>query len=201
MQNPKIYLITGGLLLLIASIIPFLFSGHAEIIERFEGPIPFIPTNGINKTVRHYIETEPSRFVLLIGGPSQSGKSRLIDILHKESVENYRLSIRIDAGQVNSIEELMEFVKVALVEGLAPIQTSISFKNDENLEMTENIPKNHKMTPEQKSAKIYQALIRTIDESYKNGFSERKTLFQFPDVTDIFHPIIFIHNYDRISTL
>lgn len=204
MQNLKIYLIVGGLLLLICSIIPFILSGDTEIIERFEGPIPYIPTTGINKTVRHYIETKPSRFVLLLGGPSQSGKSRLIDILHKESVENLRLSIRIDGGQANSIEDLMNFVKVGLVEGLAPIQSSISFKNDENLQITENIPKNQKMTNEQKMAKIYQALVHAIDLSYKNGFSERNIhrFFEILEaVSEFLHPIIFVHNYDRISTI
>lgn len=204
MQNLKIYLIIGGLLLLVVSLFSYLFSGSIEIIERFEGPIPFIPTAGINKTVRHYIETKPSRFVLLIGGPSQSGKSRLIDMLHQESIDNSRLSIRIDAGQANSIEDLMDFVKVGLVEGLAPIQTSINFKNVENFDMTETSTRKEKMNTEQKMTKLYKALVKSIDSCYKNGFSERNIhrFFEILEiVSDNFHPIIFVHNYDRISLL
>lgn len=203
MDKTKIYLFISSLVLLIGGLVSFYFSRRKEVIDRFEGPIPFVFTAGVNKTVRHYITTKPSRYVLFIGGPAQSGKSRLIDILAQESSENNRLVLKIDAGQANSIEDFMNFLQVSLVRGLTPIRSSIDVRTIDQ-EFDEKASINQKESNQIKTAKLYQMLKKSIDDSYSFGFSERsihKFFNLLESVSDKLNPIIFIHNYDRIIDL
>ncbi|OHT14226.1 hypothetical protein TRFO_15531 [Tritrichomonas foetus] len=205
MQNSRIFIIFSGVVLLSAGIISYFLQPVPEKIDRFEGPIPFIYTSSINKTVRHYIETRPSRFVLLIGGPSNSGKSRLIDILAQESIENSRLVIKLDVNAASSIEEFAKFLKVALVEGLTNIRSSISANKIKNVNNEIDMAEESQQTvSDPKIAKLFNILERNIDLSYQKGFSE-KHIHRFFEIleamSDNFRPIIFMHNFDKIASL
>ena len=206
MEKKIVYASIGFVLLIIAAVVVHFLSPSVEPIDRFEGPIPYVFTSAINKTVRHYVETRPSRFVLLIGGPSQSGKSRLIDILASEAADHSRLVIKLDVAAANSIEEFAKFLKVAIVEGLTNIRASINankLKNVNNeIDMSSEASQETVLDP--KVAKLFNLLGKTIDGAYKNGLSERnihRFFYLLEALSDDFNPIIFMHNYDKLATL
>lgn len=89
-----------------------------KVFVRYDKSLPFIWDNKINQTIHEYLQTQPSRHVLLITGPYQTGKSEMINILASDLREKDIFPITIDVSAANNRKELFGLTKISLLESI-----------------------------------------------------------------------------------
>lgn len=94
--------------------------------QRHIGRIPYVWNPDFNKTLRQYINTAPTRNVMLITGPYQSGKSRALNIMAKDLAVNRRLVINCDLSTAKTPEDVISLFKIAVINGLSSVYPYLS---------------------------------------------------------------------------
>ena len=121
-------LIFFGITILIAFI--YYIATRKRTFVRYTGRFPYIISKTLNESLIKYVKTTPSRNVLLLTGPYQSGKSRILQLLAKELIKNGRLVVEIDFSSIETQKEAFNHVLLATTKGLAKIETLNSEKRD-----------------------------------------------------------------------
>ena len=203
MDRSKVALGVGAVLALVLAF--FLIPGKSRPIDRTDGPIPFVWSGRFNHTVREYLNTQPSRYVLLLTGPYQSGKSRLMDVLAADMVGDGRLVIKFDAGIARSIEDLKKLVTLSIIDGFTSISESLSgYRLKSVAEEGEGAAEINTTITNREAARIFKTLTYSINNIDKGGISDRhiSRIFRILEqMYDVAHPVIFIDNVDAIAAL
>ncbi|KAH0787044.1 hypothetical protein GPJ56_009042 [Histomonas meleagridis] len=200
----KLILLIGAAVLLVAGYIAYMYSGQT-ITEQFEGSIPFIWNRNVNLTVAQYTEARPSPYILLLGGGYQSGKSRLIEVLAQEKIENGRFVIKFDASEAKSFEDLCTLLKLAISNGLTYYKMYGS--SNSLLRAAEKLDSSGKSTATNSGAaiskiySIFSSLIDSIDLPHFSTQQAQKFFKYLELISENLKPIIMIHNYDFIKSL
>ncbi|KAH0794508.1 hypothetical protein GPJ56_001533 [Histomonas meleagridis] len=200
----KIILLIGAAVLLIAGYIAYTYSGQT-ITEQFEGSIPFIWNRNVNLTVAQYTEARPSPYILLLGGGYQSGKSRLIEVLAQEKIENGRFVIKFDAAEAKSYDDFLSILKLAISNGLSYFKMYGSanslLRASEKLDPSSKGSSTNVDNAISRIYSIFSKLIDSITEEHFSTESVQKFFKYLELISENLRPIIFIHNYDSIKSL
>ncbi|OHT02885.1 hypothetical protein TRFO_06938 [Tritrichomonas foetus] len=166
--------------------------------ERHSGRIPYVWNHDFNRTLRQYINTLPSRNVLVLTGPYQSGKSRALDVMANDLSTNH-LVLNVDLSTAHSPEDVISLFRIAVINGLAAIYPHISsskisksseeFKSD--FETDKNI--------DPFFGRVYNAFCRVLDRSLMYSYSFTKFFDYLESLKTTLRPIVFIHNFDNFQ--
>ena len=203
MERNKVASVVGAVLVL--ALAYAMFPARSRPIDRTDGPIPFVWNWRFNQTIREYLNTQPSRYVLLLTGPYQSGKSRLMDVLSADMVRDGRLVIKFDAGVARNIEDLKKLLTLSIIDGFTAISESLSGNRLRTVaEEGEGEADVNTTIANREVARIFKTLTYSINNIDKGGISDRhisRIVRILEQMYDVAHPVIFIDNVDRIADL
>lgn len=204
--------IIGGVILTLCGLF-YYFAWSTQTIIRIEGRIPYIWCKKLNQSLKYYVETQPSKNVILLAGGYQTGKSRAMDLLAQKLREDNRMVIRVDASLVDTIEEFLEIFKIQILSAISDVKKRISSGNIKSLgKKLEYAEEEEEESKQQNQAdsfgptlnKLYSSLTRAIDDTIEGEFSDIEIgvfLEIMEKTNDILHPVIFIHSFDKILSL
>lgn len=173
--------------------------------RRFEAQFPYYWAPLYNKTMLNYVNKRPSRQILYVTGPILTGKSRSMNLLAQNLTMQGRLVINLDAGNFWPIETFMESMHTAILRGLIEARQYISKDRlallKEKTKTTLNMVK-LPTTLDPQLAQPYLALIKSVDNIYRNKEISTFAVSQFFDKLEYFRtsiqPVLMIHNFDKL---
>lgn len=164
---------------------------------------PYFWSKELNRTLRRYVETLPSRQVLFVTGTYQSGKSRALDIISKELRD--RLVIKLTGSNPLSLEVFADQLKHSILRGLiniCPLMTADQIKTL-NLPIDKRRPSKlsneiHPIAAQinKQFTKILNTLV--LDNNIVNSSAVWSFFALLNQYHDILRPVIIIQNSDGI---
>jgi len=76
--------------------------------------IPFLISNVQNNTLSSFLNSYPSRKILLIYGSYESGKTSILDLFEDELENDERFFLSLDLDNVNSFEQLIMNIRLSI---------------------------------------------------------------------------------------
>lgn len=161
----------------------------AKVFVRRTTPLPYIWQTEYNKTIHEYIQTFPSRSVLLISGPYRTGKSAMLLNLTNELRQNKKLVFHFNFKKIKSEHDANGFAQLAILEALMFYNNtriyrfipSIDFKNSYSVEnFFDSLENLHDIIP----IVIIQGttqLHKYAPQIYEAGYSRLKRRDQYHD--------------------
>ena len=93
---------------------------------RYSGRLPYIWNDDFNLTLRQYINTAPTRNVLVLTGPYQSGKSRALNVMANDLAAARHLVVNCDLSTAKTPEDVISLFKIAIINGLTAVHPYLS---------------------------------------------------------------------------
>lgn len=162
-------------------------------------PVPFS-----NSSIIQFLNSKPSRGVLVINGFYGMGKTFGLYSLAKGLVVKGRTSICIDFAQVQTMDDFVFQIKVEIMEAIQKSKPFISANDIRLINTLRDSPDYHNnyTIPEQILQKSYQILAFHIDSIKENGFNEEgyvNFLDSLEQLENSFHFCLFLLNFHDIS--
>lgn len=117
-------LLTIGLIVL-AAFIYYIITMRRSFV-RYSERIPYVWNDDFNLTLRQYINTAPTRNVLVLTGPYQSGKSRAMDVMATDLAAARHFVINCDLSTAKTPEDIISLFKIAVINGLSAVHPYLS---------------------------------------------------------------------------
>ncbi|KAK8875351.1 hypothetical protein M9Y10_005516 [Tritrichomonas musculus] len=93
---------------------------------RENGRMPFIWNHDLNTTVKNYLNTDPSNQILIVSGPYQSGKSRVLELIAENLIRTKRFPFIIRADQAATIEDLIDLTKINCLKTIDELSNQLT---------------------------------------------------------------------------
>lgn len=117
-------ILTAGIFVLIAFI--YYIITMRRTFVRYSERIPYVWNDDFNLTLRQYINTAPTRNVLVLTGPYQSGKSRAMNIMANDLAAARHFVINCDLSTAKTPEDVISLFKIAVINGLISVHPYLS---------------------------------------------------------------------------
>lgn len=194
-------LIGTGVFILLGFIYYVIFMRRT--FQRFDYRIPYVWEKDFNRTFIHYLKTAPSRNVLLLAAPYQSGKSRAMDVMTDDLTYNGHLVINIDPTSATSTRELIKIIKMAVIKGMTTVRTQLSSSTKAHVGELFPQPyfKKQFSAFDSSMAKAGNALFAILDNSTTNSQYISQFLDLLETLNPYLRPVIFIHNLQHIQKI
>ena len=93
---------------------------------RHQGRIPYVWNDDFNLTIRQYINTAPTRNVLVLTGPYQCGKSRALNVMANDLATTRHFVVNCDFSTAKTPEDVISLFKIGVINGLSAVRPYLS---------------------------------------------------------------------------
>lgn len=199
----SILIAVGAAVVLVASFVIYKLTRPVVKIDRYVGEIPYVWDQFLNVTIDHYVHDVPSSSIALISGPYQSGKSRLMNIIAKQSANEGRFVIDLDLSNVNTYDDLLIAFRQTATDSLTNLQkTTLKKLPKSYFKANTSLPELETFTENIQT--FYRGLYNSLKSVKRQGFSENglQEFFRLlREAHSSIKPIILIHNFDKLYSL
>ncbi|KAH0793435.1 hypothetical protein GPJ56_002664 [Histomonas meleagridis] len=200
MKVPRNLVISFAVILL--AVFVYLIITMKRTFVRYNGRLPYVWNYDLNQTLSKYLQTYPTRGVLLLTGPYQCGKSRAMNIAADFMIKNKQFVINVDATTARTPYDVVELFKSAIYNGLTSAYSFVSYSRIRSA--SELFPPNSQLEIEALDpalSTIYAALAKDLDNSLINPYS----IVSFFDTLELLYgklnAVIFIHGLETLKSI
>ncbi|EAY16861.1 hypothetical protein TVAG_150120 [Trichomonas vaginalis G3] len=195
-------LIIGSIIIiLIAAVIIYFW----RPFRRYEAQFPYFWANSYNRTIINYLNKRPSRQVLYITGPTQSGKSRSMNIVAQNLTEKGRFVLNLDGENFWPLTSLSDWMHTAILRGLIEVKPYLPKDRLSQLyEKKKNQLNNAKLPAllDPQLGQVYHSLTRSLsnipDKNHISTFAVSQFIDKLEYYRNSLQPVIMIHNFDKL---